>query len=415
MHKTYNYRPVPHTTSRQRSRKPNSFIAALIVVALAYCALALLRPVPDIHIVVTPPVVPALVKVNIPWPTSPANVQAAYGADGYGLLDSSGPETPVPTASVAKAITALVVLDKKPLKPGEQGPAITMTAHDVELYNKYVAIDGSVVPVSVGQTISEYQALQALLLPSANNIADTLAEWAFGSLSAYNTYANSYVKKLNMTNTTVTDASGFAPTTVCTASDLVRLGDAALDNPVLADIINQQTAEFPDYGTVHSTNTLLGQSGIRGIKTGNTDEAGGCYLSAADVMIGDKKITVITAVMGAPNIALAMRSSLPLIQSSPSQFQNVHVVRTGQSVGRAAALWGASSDITAAKGITVTAWTGTSVAASSTKSRVTAPAAADTPAGTLSHNFNGTSQSSDVELTRAIAEPSIWWRLAHPL
>jgi D-alanyl-D-alanine carboxypeptidase (penicillin-binding protein 5/6) len=44
--------------------------------------------------------------------------------------------------------------------------------------------------VQLGEELSEYQALQALLLPSANNIAETLARWAFGSIDAYNAYAN---------------------------------------------------------------------------------------------------------------------------------------------------------------------------------------------------------------------------------
>jgi len=306
-------------------------------------------------------------------------------------------------------------LNKKPLQPGQTGPSITMTAHDVDLYNQYVAKEGSVVPVSAGETITEYQALQALMLPSANNIADTLAEWAFGNLTAYNQYTNDYVKTLGMTNTTVTDASGFVPTTVSTARDLVLLGDTALDNPVLTEIINQKTAEFPGYGTMHNVNNLLGTAGIRGIKTGNTDEAGGCFLSAADVMIGDKKITVITAIMSAPTLGDALRSSLPLIQSAPSQFQPVRAVRAGQVVGHVTTGWGAASDIIATKDIQVTAWSGTAIAPLASKAAVQVPTPAHAKAGSLSLKFNGTNQSTDLELAQAITPPTLWWRLVHPL
>jgi D-alanyl-D-alanine carboxypeptidase (penicillin-binding protein 5/6) len=416
MYRTYNARPLPRAETPKRSFRKLLFVLAVVLLLVAgYCALALLRPLPAIHTTITPPVTPSQIKVNIPWPTTAPKEEAAFGADGYGLLASSGPLTPVPTASVTKVITAMAVLNKKPLKSGEAGPTITLTAHDVDLYNQYVAEDGSVVPVTAGETISEYQALQAMMLPSANNIADTLAEWAFGSLSAYNQFANSYVKTLGMTSTTVTDASGFTPTTVSTARDLVLLGDATLDNPVLAEIINQKTAEFPGYGTMHNVNSLLGTSSIRGIKTGNTDEAGGCFLSAADVMIGDKKITVITAVMSAPNLPDALRSSLPLVQSAPSQFQTVRAVRAGQVVGHVTTGWGAASDITADKDVQVTAWSGTAIVPIVSKTAVQQPTSAHAKVGSLSLKFNGTTQSTDLELRQAITPPTLWWRLSHPL
>jgi len=380
-----------------------------------YVGFAILRPLPELKITITPPVIPAMVRVNIPWP---ATGQAAFGADGYGLLDQSNADIttikPTPMASVTKVITALAILEKKPLKLGEQGPAVPFTQADVDLYNQYVAKDGSVVPVSPGQSMTEYQALQAIMLASANNIADTMAIATFGSLSAYTEYANAYVKKLGMTQTTIADASGFSPSTASTATDLIRLGDVAIDHPVLSEIMNQKTAIFPGVGTITNVNALLGQSGIRGIKTGNTEEAGGCYLAVADVMIGDKKISVITAVMSAPNRTLAMSSSLPLIQSAPAQFQNVRVVRNGQVVGKATTAWGSTSDITADKEIDVTAWAGTSISPEAAASSIDSTATAGQKVGSLKLNFNGSTQSSDLKLSGSLSSPSLWWRLTHP-
>ena len=416
MYRTYNARPLPRPLVHKRSHLL-AFMLTSVVVLFAvggYIGYALLRPLPPLQITLTPPVLPALVTVNSPWPVEG---QAAYGANGYGLLaqkDSSKPEVPAPMASVAKTITALAVLSKQPLSPGTSGPAILITQADVDIYKSYVASDGSVVPVYAGETITQYQALQALMLPSANNIADTLAIWAFGSLQAYNQYASSYVQALGMSHTTITDASGFASTTVSTAADLVKLADKALDNPVLVDIVSQKTAEFPEVGTIRNVNTLLGQSGIRGIKTGNTEAAGGCYLAIADILIGGKKISLITAVMGAPSLAVAMQSSLPLIQSAPSQFQTVQAVRAGQIVGTAKTTWGAKSAIAAKSAINVTAWVGTAVAAKASPVLVTVPATAHTTAGQLSLNFNGTKQTAVVELTAAVAKPNLWWKLSHP-
>lgn len=383
----------------------------IVILAGLYCAYALLRPVGALKTTILPPVLPAQVTVDIPWP---ASGQAAFGADDYGFLASHNEQKPSPMASVTKVITALSILEKKPLKPNEAGPLLTMTPKDVELYNQYIAKDGAAVPVYAGETITQYQALQAMMLPSANNIADTAAIWAFGSLEAYLAHANSLVKRLGMSQTTVSDASGFSPATVSTARDLIRLGDAALDNPVLAEIVSQKQAVFPDYGTIENVNTLLGTAGIRGIKTGNTEEAGGCYLAAADITIAGKKITVITAIMGSTSRPQAMKDSVPIIQSAVSQFQNVRVLRAGQSVGRVTSPWGASTDILADKNVSVEAWSGSALAPRVTARTLAAPAPSNTPAGSLRLVYGGETYGSTLHTKSSIAGPTMWWRLTHP-
>jgi D-alanyl-D-alanine carboxypeptidase (penicillin-binding protein 5/6) len=411
MYRTYNARPIPQPYHPKRSRTGIVLFVVVLLILGAYITYALLRPLATVRTTVIPPVTTGRVKVNIPWP---AKSQAAFGADGYGLLASNNEQKPTPTASVAKVVTALAVLDKKPLKHGEAGPLITLTSRDVDIYNDYIAKDGSAVPVFSGETISQYEAMQALMLPSANNIADTAAIWAFGSLEAYNTYANTMVKKLGMTRTTITDASGFAPTTVSTASDLIRLGDAALDHPVLSEIFGQKQATFPNIGTIDNVNTLLGQSGIRGIKTGNTDEAGGCLLTAADITIAGKKITVISAVMAAADLPTAMKESVPLVQSAVSQFQETAVVNSGQTVGHATSPWGSSTAIVADAAIKPLVWSGSALAPRVTTGTITAPATANTRAGSLELTYAGKTYATDLHTQSSVTGPTVWWRLAHP-
>jgi D-alanyl-D-alanine carboxypeptidase (penicillin-binding protein 5/6) len=233
-------------------------------------------------------------------------------------------------------------------------------------------------------------------------------------MATYTAFANAHVKKLGMSQTTVTDASGFAPATVSTASDLVRLGDAALDNPVVTEIVQQPSATFPGFGTIRSTNRLLGQAGIIGLKTGNTDEAGGCYLSAADVAVNGKSVRVISAIMAAPNLPTALRDTLPIIQSTPSQFQTTRVVRAGQTVGKVITAWGSSSNIVADKTIAITAWSGTTIPALTSKSDVSLPANAGADIGGLELTFQGKTESTDLKLAKQIAGPDAWWRLTHP-
>jgi len=255
------------------------FAWALVLISLVITSSWLyMRPLPTIKATTLTPALASSNKSTIAWPSYG---QAAIGVQEYGILERSGHIQPVPTASVAKIMAVLCVLKQKPLESGKQGPMITLTADDVALYDKFVEQGGSVVPVNEGQELSEYQILQAVLLPSANNLADTMVIWAFGSMEAYLQYANNYAKEIGMTQSTFADASGFSEQTVSTAQDLVLMGIKTMQQPVIAEIVSQKEANLPIAGNVKNVNFLLGQNEIIGIKTGNTDAAGGCYLFAA--------------------------------------------------------------------------------------------------------------------------------------
>jgi len=216
-------------------------------------------------------------------------------------------------------ITALVVLQAKPLSPGQTGPMLTMSRDDLVLLKTYAALDGSrITKMGVGEQLSEYQMLEAMMLPSADNAADSLAIWAYGSLPAYSAAANSYLAGLGLSGTHVgTDASGLDPSTVSTAHDMVLIGELVMQNPVLAEIVGEQSVSgFPLVGTITNTNSLLGQDGIVGVKTGNSDEQSGAYVAAADATVNGKTETIVTAVLDAPSLDDAMDASVPLIKST---------------------------------------------------------------------------------------------------
>lgn len=392
--------------NRPRHRRRRIVYLLLVVLLLSSTTLATIRyqrPLPAPIIKATKQTV-AEKDPLFSWPTTG---QAAVGAVGYGLLSSSTDQKPVPTASVTKIVTALTVLEKKPLALGEAGESITMTEQDVAIYNKYIALNGAVVPIQVGASLTQYDALQALLMPSANNIADSLTVWAFGSEADYLVAANQFVKKLGLTQTTIADASGFSPSTVSTPSNLVVLGIAALNNPVVAKIVGQTEASLTMVGDIRSTNKLLGQSGINGIKTGNTDEAGGCYLvSSVENYPNGKSVTVVTAVMGAPTLIDAMNTARPLLTKTKQGFGDKVVVTAGQRFGTAETAWGSRSPIVAETDVSLFGWQYGS------PSFVTK---FDKDAGSAQVKFGAESANFKLKQTSQLGQPTAWWRLKHLL
>jgi serine-type D-Ala-D-Ala carboxypeptidase (penicillin-binding protein 5/6) len=348
----------------------------------------------------------------LPWPTYG---QAAFGASGYGVLATHGAQKPLPTASVAKVMTALAVLTQHPLAVGEQGPNITLTQHDQEVYDYYYVRGGSLVAIRPGEKITEYQALQAMLLPSANNMADTLATWAFGSVENYAKAANQLAKTYGMNTTTIADASGFSPSTLSTANDLVLLGQRALEEPVLAQIVSQKTAKVPVAGTIHNVNWLLGEDGVNGIKTGATDQAGGVYLASAKKKLSDgQDITFVTAIMKAPTLLRAMDDTRHIIDTAPQYFSVKTPVLADQQLGTFATQWDNHTvRAAAAHNLSLRVWQGSTLETRVEFDRVTGPLKAGARVGTVTAINGKQTISAPIVLTENMSSPSLSWRLRH--
>jgi D-alanyl-D-alanine carboxypeptidase (penicillin-binding protein 5/6) len=232
---------------------------------------------------------------------------AVWPADGQAAVrigqssPAAGPnQHAAPIASVAKVMTAYLVLRDHPLRPGEDGPTITLTDGDVADTDRRRGRQESVVPVAAGEQLTELQALQALLLPSANNIAAVLARWDAGSVEGFVARMNAAARSLGMTHTRYTDPSGYDDATVSSAADQVRLVDQAMRLPVFAGIVATPSATLPVAGTVHNTNTLLGHDGFVGVKTGSTAAAGGCFAFRAFRRVDGAWTTITGVVLGQP-------------------------------------------------------------------------------------------------------------------
>lgn len=405
-----------YTLGQRRGKRWLYILPAAIVLLGGYGYWAWKRPLPPLK--PTSSSVKSQVSTASAKLSWPATGQSAVGIVGSPILETHGTQKATPTASTAKLITALVVLRQKPLQAGQQGLTVTLTANDVAIYNAYFVHDSSLVKVQAGEQISEYQMLQAMLLPSANNMADSLAIWAFGSLKAYSGAANSYLAQLGLAQTKVgTDASGFAPSTTSTAGDLVRIGELVMQNPILAQIVGQPGASgIPVVNNIKNVNFLLGSDGVVGIKTGNTDQSGGVFVSASKVQINGEPVTIVTTLAGSPSLFQALKDSLPLIKSAQANFKPVKPVTKGTVVGHYKLPWGGSVAAVASKNLSLTAWNGSSVTSTTELQPVAVTAQAGQTAGSVKVTKSVVSKqiSIPVKLQTAPTTPSLWWRLFRP-
>ena len=231
------------------------------------------------------------------WPTEG---QAAFVEAGWSRVHAGPNQHPAAIASVAKVMTAYLVLRDHPLQLGQDGPTITLTDADVADTDRRRRQQESVVSIAAGEQLTERQALEALLLPSANNIAAVLARWDAGSEERFVGRMNATARSLGMTHTRYTDPSGYDDATVSTAADQVRIADRAMRLPVFARLVATASATLPVAGTVRNTDTLLGHDGFVGVKTGSDDAAGGCFAFRAIRRIDGKRTTITGVVLGQP-------------------------------------------------------------------------------------------------------------------
>jgi D-alanyl-D-alanine carboxypeptidase (penicillin-binding protein 5/6) len=284
--------PVRATTRRVRIRR-NRVAGLLVVIAATAAAGAH-------HLLASSSSTAPSVGEPLPGTVWPAQGQAALIQAGQSRVQASPNQHAAAIASVAKVMTAYLVLRDHPLRPGEDGPRITLSYADVADTERRRGQRESVVSVAAGEQLTERQALQALLLPSANNIAAVLARWDAGSADRFVARMNARARSLGMTHTRYTDPSGYDDATVSTAADQVRVVDRAMRLPAFASIVATLSAALPVAGTVHNTNTLLGHNGFVGVKTGSTAAAGGCFAFRAISWIDGKRTTITGVVLGQP-------------------------------------------------------------------------------------------------------------------
>lgn len=387
-------------------------LVAVIVIVLVLAAVQWFRPLPspkfrlaNVTTLRLPGTAPSL-----PWPSAGS---AAVAEEGIGSLGHSGSSQPAPIASIAKVLTAYQVLLDHPISAGAPGPVIAVTPAVVAEYQSGVASQQSEVNVSAGESLTEVQALEGLLVASGNDMATLLAQWDSGSTAAFVAKANATAQSLGLSSTHMTDPSGLDSATVSSATDLIRLGEAAMAIPSFSQIVRMGEVTLPVAGLLYNFDYDLGHDGIVGIKTGSDTAAGGCFLFEAQQAVAGTTVTLVGAVLGQQGnspITTALLAAEQLVSAAFSTVKVLPLVPRGVQVGSIVAPWGASARLVVAQTRNVVGWPGLTVNAQVHGSRLGRSVPAGTRAGTLRVDIQSGPVEVPIRVANALPGPSIFWR-----
>jgi len=346
--------------------------------------------------------------------TFPPQGESAVGTDNFGVIASSPDQSPVPIASVAKIMTAYLVLKAHPLQPGEDGPTLTMTTQDVSDYVNDLAQGDSVLAVEVGEKLTEKQLLEGLMLPSGDNIATTLGRWVSGSDTAFVAKMNETAQALGMTQTHYADISGVSPATVSNAVDQIKIAQVSIEDPVFQEIVATPQATFPVAGTVYNVNSMLGTHGIVGIKTGSTLAAGGCFVSATPIGVGTKAHFIIAVVLGQKTndqpLHTALNANAKILDEVRSEFKLYPLTSPPTGIGQVITAWDSNSALYSPKPIQFLGYPGMTASLSITLLKTQMPIPPGENMATLKIQSGKSAQEFPLQNSEQINPPGILWR-----
>lgn len=417
--------PEAHLRRRRRRRIGLLVTAIILVVILGtaggYVAWALNAPLPAPTGSSQQPGVPASTAAPIILPDGTASAISISGADAYlgpgaaGIWATTGTNDPRPMASISKLITALVILDAKPLADADDpGPTITFTKADHDLYDKYYVMGATIAAMPTGSSMTEREALATMLIPSASNYAEAVSSWAYGSQGAFVSAARRWLAANGLTGTTIVEPTGMSARNTSTPSDLIALGRIAAANPTIAAIAATPSISLSGPGRLTNTNDLLGVDGITGLKTGNLGYGSYnlLYTASMDVGIG-QPLQIVGAVLGENTREGLDNDVRALLTSIREGFRDVPVAKHGQQIGEYRTPWGSTAKIVIAQEASILTWSDTPIAVSM---QTTTPETYTDGAevGSITWTAGPNTTTIPLVIEGAIEPPDDWWRLTHP-
>jgi serine-type D-Ala-D-Ala carboxypeptidase (penicillin-binding protein 5/6) len=372
---------------------------------------AIVAPVPQASAEVSQEVRTATAAARTVFPDFGSAAIGAVGMDG--VLAKHGPQQPRTIASITKVVTALVVLEAKPLSGDEAGPTITFTQRDVDILTQVVAANGSWEPVQAGWRVSERAAIETMLIPSANNYAESLAIWAYGSEAKYLAAARAFLAAHGLHDTTIVDTNGLGNDR-STPTDLVELGRIAMAEPVIATAVRKSTAVEPNVGELTNTNKLLGEHGIDGLKTGTYDVVRANLLFTAVVDVDGRQVRLIGVILGAADHDTLDAHVPPLLESARTSLHDLRLARKGQAFATYETSWGGVGRAVAAEDVSRLVWGRATVTREAHVGAITGGRKGES-VGRVVYTVDGRRITVPLVLDRDVLAAPIWWRLTHPI
>ena len=247
-------------------------------------------------------------------PTLNSRIALVYDrTSGNVIYEKNGYKT-VPMASTTKIMTAIVVLENANLQD------------TVTVEKKAAGTGGSRLGLKVGDKITVNDLLYGLLLRSGNDAAVALAIHVGGSIEGFATLMNQKANELNLNNTNFETPHGLdSKNHYTTAYELAKMADYALKKEKFKKIVGTQNCNITISGVqrnISNTNELLGYlNGVYGVKTGFTNGAGRCLVTASK----RDNLDIITVVLGADTKKIRTSDSIKLIEYIYNNFEMVNI------------------------------------------------------------------------------------------
>ncbi|MFG2114772.1 D-alanyl-D-alanine carboxypeptidase [Streptomyces sp. NPDC048718] len=357
--------PPPDTALRTTARRVKIWTPLVLLLLIVFAVAQFVRPLPAPRIVLSaePSYTFEGGELKLPWP---GEGQGAVEVEGVGSMGTYGPQKPAPIASVAKTMTAYVILRDHPIKGDGEGPRIKVDKIAAE---QAKSPDESTAPIQEGQSFTEKELIELLMIPSGNNVARLLARWDAGSESAFIDKMNAAAKDLGMTGSTYTDPSGLKSSTVSTPLDQLKLAKAVMQYEVFREVVDMPNVTVDGIpNRIENNNTILLKPGVAGIKTGSSTPAGGNLLWAAYTVVDGEKRRILGIVMGAQDaqiladkLDLAITNSYTVIKEAQDVVTSATVVKKGQVLGYVDDGFDGRTPVVATKDIKAVGWPGLKV------------------------------------------------------
>ncbi|RWZ61179.1 hypothetical protein ELQ92_09100 [Labedella populi] len=382
---------------------------AILAVGL-YGPATLLGPLPEARATHLEPAAPAGSPPVLPETGASAVTERPEDSP----ISVAGDTAPVPMAAATKVITALVVLDARPLSADEEGAVVPITSNDFLTYRDYRAAGARTVTVYTDDAWSERGMLQALLLGSSNNHADTLARWAFGSLEEYLVAARSWLDGNGLDGITVADATGLSAESVGTAEDLAAVAALALADPAVASVLASEVTGLPSRRGIENTTTYLPELGVTGISRSYTDAAGICLLFRLSVDVGEETYELYGAILRQPDWDALETAVTALAEQASTAVVEAPLVAEGTPLVRYDTEWGPT--VTASVGASVTSprWVSSAPTIETTLDPLVTGGSGRI-VGSAEITAGGRTTTAPVKLDERLEDPGVLWRITHPV